>query len=62
MARIMVTTGSVGSDAGVSRNKASVLLDERVEPVHLSEDQAARQLVERIAWAVTDAHDVEHAP
>lgn len=62
MARIMVTTGTVGSDHSVSRNEASVLLDERVEPVHLSEDQAARQLIERIAWAVADAQDVEHAP
>ena len=43
MARIMVTTGSVASDAGVSRNKASVPLDERVEPVHPSQDQAARR-------------------
>ncbi|HXW59495.1 MAG TPA: hypothetical protein VEJ23_08470 [Solirubrobacteraceae bacterium] len=62
MARIMVTTGSVGSYPDASTNEASVLLDERVEPIHLSEDQAARQLIERIAWAVADAQDDEHAP
>jgi hypothetical protein len=62
MARIMVTTGSVGSAHGTPGSEASVLLDERVEPVHLSEDQAARQLIERIAWAVVDAQEVEHAP
>lgn len=36
-----------------------VLLDESVAPVHLEDDYAAAQLIERIAWAVSDAADVE---
>jgi hypothetical protein len=63
MARIIVATGPIGRTDDVAVPKdASVLLDERVEPVHLSEDHAARQLIERIAWAVSDADDAEHAP
>jgi hypothetical protein len=39
-----------------------VLLDEQVESVHLSSGHAAAQLVERIAWAISDAEDVETVP
>jgi hypothetical protein len=53
MARIIVTTDPN------ERRDASVLLDERVYPVHLASDHAAAQLVERLRWAVTDA---ENAP
>ncbi len=63
MARIIVTTGPVGArGAAALLDEAPVLLDERVERVHLSEDLAAQQLIERIAWAVNDAEDAEHAP
>ena len=55
MARIIVTT-----DAG-RRIDAPVLLDERVLPEHLSDNHAAAQLIERLGWAVTDAHDAERA-
>lgn len=53
MARIIVTTEQS------ERPDAPVLLDEWVYPDHLSDEQAAAQLIERIGWAVTDADDVE---
>jgi hypothetical protein len=38
-----------------------VLLDEYVVSAHLSSDHAARQFVERVAWAIADAEEFEHA-
>ncbi|MCW3029881.1 MAG: hypothetical protein QOF54_2311 [Solirubrobacteraceae bacterium] len=52
MPRIIVTTDPVSE-----RNETPVLLDERVHSVHLSDDHAAEQLIERLAWAVNDAED-----
>jgi hypothetical protein len=52
MPRIIVTTNSEPIDA-------LVLLDENVQSVHLSTGHAASQLVERLAWAISDAEDVE---
>ena len=54
MPRIIVTT-----DPSQRRDNAPVLLDERVHSVHLSSDLAVAQLVERIAWAVSDAEHAE---
>jgi hypothetical protein len=57
MPRIIVT-------ADVSETKIDdgpVLLDERVQSVHLSTGHAAAQLVERLAWAVDDAERAEQA-
>ena len=56
MPRIIVTT-----DPSQRGDDASVLLDECVHSVHLSSDLAAAQLVERIAWAVSDAEHAERA-
>ena len=56
MPRIIVTT-----DPSQRRDDAPVLLDECVHSVHLSSDLAAAQLVERIAWAVSDAERAERA-
>ena len=56
MPRIIVTT-----DPSPHRVGASVLLDEQVRSVHLSSDLAAAQLVERIAWAISDAEHAERA-
>lgn len=53
MPRVLVTTQR---DEPPS---ASVLLDESVLPAHLEDDHAAAQLIERIAWAVSDAADAE---
>ena len=55
MPRIIVTTGPVSS----SVSDAPVLLDEHVHSVHLSDDHAAAQLIERLAWAINDAEDAE---
>lgn len=56
MPRIIVTT-----DPSQRRDDAPVLLDEYVYSVHLSSDLATAQLVERIAWAVSDAEHAESA-
>lgn len=45
MARVMVT-----DDAG-----ERVLLNEQIQRVHLDDEHSGRQVVERIAWAVSDA-------
>jgi hypothetical protein len=52
MPRIIVTADSspFEPDAG-----APVLLDERVDSVHLASRHAALQLVERLQWAIGDA-------
>ena len=56
MPRIIVTT-----DPSQRGDDASVLLDECVHSVHFSSDLATAQLVERIAWAVSDAEHAERA-
>lgn len=60
MARIIVTADPIDrrGDRRPDRD-APVLLDERVDPIHLSDDHASAQLIERLAWAVTDAEDVQ---
>jgi len=57
MPRVIVTTDPAPLPAD-----AAVLLDERVESVHLSSGHAAAQLVERLAWAISDAEDAEGVP
>jgi hypothetical protein len=54
MPRIIVTT-----DPTDRRDEPPVLLDERVDSVHLCNDHAAEQLIERLAWAVSDAEDTK---
>jgi hypothetical protein len=54
MPRVIVTT-----DPTAAAGSAAVLLDESVHTVHLDTDHAAAALVERIAWAITDAEDAE---
>ena len=53
MARIIVMADRVGRDT------PPVLLDETVQPVHLSTGHAAMQLIERLGWAISDAEDAE---
>jgi hypothetical protein len=55
MPRIIVTTDPVPSQL----TDVHVLLDERVHSVHLSTGHAAAQLVERLAWAISDAENAE---
>ena len=60
MARIIVTTDPVDQRRMPALSPDSpVLLDERVDSVHLCDDHAAEQLIERLAWAVTDAEDIQ---
>jgi hypothetical protein len=58
MPRIIVTTDPISSEP---TDETAVLLDEHVHSVHLSTDHAAAQLVERLAWAVSDAEHAEGA-
>jgi hypothetical protein len=56
MARIIVMPDPVERDGTPRPDGAgTVLLDERVYPLHLDDRHAARQLIERLAWAVDDA-------
>jgi hypothetical protein len=55
MARITVTTDPT------SQHAAPVLLDESVYSIHLSDDHATGQLIERLRWAITDAENTQPA-
>jgi hypothetical protein len=60
MARIIVTTDDIGQRrTRPTRGESPVLLDERVNSIHLRDDHAAEQLIERLAWAITDAEETE---
>jgi len=60
MPRIIVTTDPVDRrDTAPEQGGTAVLLDERVYSVHLTDDHAAEQLIERLAWAVNDAEDTQ---
>jgi hypothetical protein len=62
MARIIVTTDPAdGRRSPTLSDKAPVLLDEHVDPVHLDTDHAAEQLIQRLAWAVIDAEAAQRA-
>jgi hypothetical protein len=56
MARIIVMADP--EQRGTAPGESPVLLDERVDPIHLSNEHAAEQLIERLGWAVTDAQDL----
>lgn len=58
MPRIIVTTDPVSP---TNLSDAAVLLSESVHSIHLSTEHAAGQLIERLAWAVTDAERAEVA-
>jgi len=62
MARIIVTaeSGRRGSRS-TAAPETPVLLDEQVSSIHLCDGHAAEQLIERLAWAVTDAEDAERS-
>lgn len=56
MPRIIVMT-----EPSADLHNTAVLLNEHVHSVHLSTDHAATQLVERLAWAISDAESAERA-
>ena len=53
MPRVMVITDQA------EPRKAPVLLDERVQTVHLSTAHAAMLFIERLGWAISDAEEAE---
>lgn len=63
MARIIVTPDPVDREREILTRNGAVLLDESVYPLHLRDQHFAGQLVERLAWAVSDAErsEREHA-
>ena len=62
MARIIVTADTaLGSPRAKQAGGTSVLMDEKVSSIHLCDEHAAEQLIERLAWAVNDAEAAERA-
>jgi hypothetical protein len=61
MPRIIVTADPPerSERAPEQPERTTVLFDELVQSVHLSSGHAAAQLVERLAWAISDAEDAE---
>lgn len=55
MPRVIVTTNKTKSPT----LDTPVLLDERVDSIHLDDNHAAMQFVERVGWAISDAEDLE---
>lgn len=53
MAKIIVTADQN------AQGTPPVLLEESVYPVHLSTGHAAKQLIERLGWALSDAEELE---
>ena len=61
MPRIIVTTNSVGQGSSPAQlAQTPVLLDEHIESIHLGSEHAAKALIERLTWAVSDAEHAEH--
>jgi hypothetical protein len=52
MARVIVLPNAVNLAEGLS---GSLLLDERVDPVHLEDEYSSLQFIERVAWAIQEA-------
>jgi hypothetical protein len=58
VARVIVLPNAVNLAEGFSR---SVVLDERVDPVHLEDEHSSLQFIERVALAIQDAEGREVA-
>jgi hypothetical protein len=52
----------VMADRSTDTGDGAVMLRERVSVADFESDHFAAQLVERLGWAVSDAHDAEHKP
>lgn len=59
MARIIVTNDA--QHLGESTVDGPFLMDERVESTHLEDEHCSLQVIERMAWAVAAAEDLEPA-
>ena len=55
MARIIVMPDAADGDP------APILFDEQVSAIHVDNKHSAHQLIERLAWAIHDAEEIEHA-
>jgi hypothetical protein len=51
----------VTADHTDDRGEGAVMLIERISPADFESQHFASQLVERLGWAVGDAHDAERA-
>jgi hypothetical protein len=40
---------------------APIVFDEQVSAIHVDNKHSAFQLIERLAWAIHDAEEIEHA-
>ena len=49
MARILV----------INEKHDRILLDEHVHPVHIEDEHASLQILERLAWAIKEAYQAE---
>jgi hypothetical protein len=49
----------VTADQSTDRGEGAVMLRERVNVADFESDHFAAQLVERLGWAVSDAHEAE---
>jgi hypothetical protein len=58
MSRIIVVPDS----AHPQLHGCAVLMNEEVRPEQLQDGPAADQLIQRVAWAICDAGDVEQQP
>jgi len=54
MPQIIVT-----ADRSLDRQASAVMLRERVNPADFESDHFALQLMQRLGWAVSDAHEAE---
>lgn len=63
MPRVIVTADAARDHGGPHdhEQRPAVLLDEQIATVHLSNGHAAAQFVERVAWAISDAEDLDRA-
>ena len=58
MARVIVLPNAEHLDASLS---GVILLDERIDPVALDDEDRSLQFIERVAWAIGDAERIEMA-
>jgi hypothetical protein len=49
MARILV----------INEKQDRILLDEHVQPVHIEDEHASLQILERVAWAIKEGYQPE---
>jgi len=54
MARVIVMP-NYAQDADIDGH---ILMDERVDPLHLEDEHSSHQVIERLAWAVLDAEEI----